>query len=280
MQYRNIHLQYRFIVIIIGIDSQMNVHDRNLSGYFTTDFPEWPQNFFDFTAEDVPDDYELAVQGTRVKVLDYNEEVEIVFQGTNVMDASEDHPMHLHGYGFYVVGAGYGNFDNETDPKTYNLVDPPEVNTVSLPKKGWAALRFKASNPGTCLCPSVMQLLLPIHFGVTHFNTNFCLILPNKSRLKWIRLFWHIGSNICFPIPGVWLWHCHLDRHYSWGMTTVFIVKNGGTPETSIREPPPYMPPCKDSALRLRKSDAASSVELDKSDVWFNLHMVFHSRLY
>lgn len=176
---------------------------RNLSGYFTTDFPDWPEKFFNFTADDVPDEYEVAIQGTKVKMLNYNEEVEIVFQGTNVMDASEDHPMHLHGYAFYVVGAGYGNFDNETDPKSYNLVDPPEVNTVSLPKKGWTAIRFRASN------------------------------------------------------PGVWLWHCHLDRHYSWGMTTVFIVKNGGTPETSIREPPPYMPPCKDSSLQLRKSGPA-----------------------
>lgn len=44
---------------------------------------------------------------------------------------------------------------------------------------------------------------------------------------------------------GVWLWHCHLDRHLSWGMDTVMIVKDGGTPETSLRSPPPYMPKCK-----------------------------------
>jgi laccase len=35
-----------------------------------------------------------------------------------------------------------------TDPKGYNLDDPPKMSTVSLPKKGWVALRFKASNPG------------------------------------------------------------------------------------------------------------------------------------
>jgi hypothetical protein len=28
-------------------------------------------------------------------------------------------------------------------------------------------------------------------------------------------------------------------------MNTVFIVKNGGTTETSIRQPPVYMPSCK-----------------------------------
>ncbi|KAG6625912.1 putative laccase-9 [Carya illinoinensis] len=171
---------------------------RNMSGFYTTDFPDYPPTFYNFTADTAPDFATDTSQGTRVKVLDYNEEVEIVFQGTTVLDASEDHPMHLHGYNFYVVGSGPGNFDNETDPNSYNLVDPPKMTTVSLPKRGWVALRFKASN------------------------------------------------------PGVWLWHCHLDRHLSWGMNTVFIVKNGDTPETSIREPPTYMPSCEANSSPIR----------------------------
>uniref|UniRef100_A0A2N9EJB1 Laccase n=1 Tax=Fagus sylvatica TaxID=28930 RepID=A0A2N9EJB1_FAGSY len=179
---------------------------RNMSGIYTPDFPDYPPDLFNFTAETVPDYTTTTIQGTKLKVLNYNEEVEIVFQGTNVFDASEDHPMHLHGYTFYVVGSGYGNFDNVTDPEGYNLDDPPKMNTVSLPKKGWVALRFKASN------------------------------------------------------PGVWLWHCHLDRHLSWGMDTVFIVKNGGTPETSIREPPPYMPPCTASTIRLQSFDNSNQI--------------------
>ena len=71
----------------------------------------------------------------KVKVLEYNETVEIVFQGTNVLDDSEAHPMHLHGHSFYVIGTGIGNFDEETDPKGYNLVDPPLVNTVEVPQE-------------------------------------------------------------------------------------------------------------------------------------------------
>jgi laccase len=31
----------------------------------------------------------------------------------------------------------------------------------------------------------------------------------------------------------------------SWGMEAAFIVKNGGTAETSIRQPPAYLPPCR-----------------------------------
>ena len=83
-----------------------------------------------------------------MKVLNYNEAVEVVFQGTNLMAGAGIHPMHLHGYSFYVVGIGLGNFDNETDPKGFNLVDPPEVNTFEVPKNGWLALRFIANNPG------------------------------------------------------------------------------------------------------------------------------------
>ena len=90
----------------------------------------------------------LTVQGRKVKVLEYNESVEIVFQGTDVVGGSINHPMHLHGYTFYVVGQGFGNFDNVTDPKNFNLVDPPEVVTFGVPKKGWMAIRFTANNPG------------------------------------------------------------------------------------------------------------------------------------
>ena len=43
---------------------------------------------------------------------------------------------------------------------------------------------------------------------------------------------------------GVWFMHCHFERHTTWGMSSVVIVKNGDTNETSMRPPPSYMPPC------------------------------------
>ncbi|RVW45354.1 putative laccase-9 [Vitis vinifera] len=61
----------------------------------------------------------LPSSGTEVRVLEYNSTVEIVFQGTNVLAATH-HPMHLHGYSFYVVGWGFGNFDGNKDPLRYN----------------------------------------------------------------------------------------------------------------------------------------------------------------
>ncbi|XP_059658739.1 laccase-14-like [Cornus florida] len=168
----------------------LQAYYRQIGGVFTTDFPSEPAYVFNYTADSVPDNYTTPDTGTMVKVLEYNTSVEIVFQGTNVMGVGENHPMHLHGYSFYVVGMGFGNFDNETDPTGYNLVDPPEMNTVGVPRNGWTAIRFIADN------------------------------------------------------PGVWFMHCHLERHASWGMATVLIVKNGNTTETSMRRPPRHLNPC------------------------------------
>ncbi|KAK7844312.1 laccase-14 [Quercus suber] len=82
------------------------------------------------------------------------------------MNTGENHLMHLHGFRFYVVRTGVGDFDNVTDPLTYNLVDPPEANT-----------------------------------------------------------------------------------HMSWGMDTVFIVRNDNTEESAILPPSAYMPPCETDSL-------------------------------
>jgi len=112
-------------------------------------FPSIPPYFFNFTG-DVGNNTIYPSQGTKVKMIKYGSVVEIIFQGTNV-GAAENHPMHLHGYSFYVVGMGNGNFDFKTSPKTYNLVDPPLVNTIGVPKNGWTTIRFVADNPGTSL---------------------------------------------------------------------------------------------------------------------------------
>ncbi|KAL6315616.1 hypothetical protein AAG906_003719 [Vitis piasezkii] len=119
----------------------------NISGVYGDKFPSVPQVVFDFTSEYPPLEYETPRNGTKVRMLEYNSTVEIVFQGTNLV-AGTHHPMHLHGYSFYVVGWGLGNFDKNRDPLRYNLVDPPLQNTITVLKNGWTAIRFKASNPG------------------------------------------------------------------------------------------------------------------------------------
>nr|POE81913.1 putative laccase-9 [Quercus suber] len=121
---------------------------RNISGVYTTDFPDQPFHYYNFTADELPIALATTDLGSKVKVLNYNEGVEVVFQGTNLLAGAGNHPMHLHGHSFYVVGSGYGNYNNETDPKNFNLVDPVAVNTFGVPKNGWLAIRFVANNPG------------------------------------------------------------------------------------------------------------------------------------
>ncbi|KAI9098547.1 hypothetical protein K1719_025172 [Acacia pycnantha] len=161
----------------------------HINGVFGWRFPTFPPLMFNFTADYLPLELEIPRKGTEVKVLRFGARVQVVFQGTNLV-AGIDHPMHLHGFSFYVVGYGKGNFNEQMHTKDFNLIDPPLVNTVAVPKNGWAAVRFTATN------------------------------------------------------PGVWFMHCHLDRHLSWGMETVFIVKNGKRSNQTLLPPPPDMPPC------------------------------------
>ncbi|KAI0530665.1 hypothetical protein KFK09_000212 [Dendrobium nobile] len=125
----------------------LEAYYKNISFVYGTGFPADPPAKFNYTGEDLPGYLLFPRRATEVRVVEYNTSLEIVFQGTNVL-AAENHPMHIHGYSFYVVGRGFGNFDEEKDPLSYNLVDPPIENTVGVPKSGWAAIRFRATNPG------------------------------------------------------------------------------------------------------------------------------------
>ncbi|PIM99650.1 Laccase [Handroanthus impetiginosus] len=169
--------------------SILQAYYDQINGVYGDNFPSKPPFRFNYTADMVPRDLWESSNGTEARVLDYNTTVELVFQGTNTV-AGIDHPMHLHGHSFYVVGWGFGNFDKDRDPSNYNLVDPPFQNTIAVPRNGWTTIRFRANN------------------------------------------------------PGVWLLHCHLERHISWGMEMVFITRNGRSPDARMLPPPRDFPRC------------------------------------
>ena len=64
--------------------------------------------------------------------------------------AQEQHPFHLHGHHFWVLGAGLGVYSptNLTQTSTLNLVNPVLRDTTTLPAGGWTLIRFVANNPG------------------------------------------------------------------------------------------------------------------------------------
>lgn len=145
----------------------------NITGVFSKDFPSRPPHEYNYT------DPILTVQNmnpkfsTRVALIPYNANVELILQGTSIM-GFENHPIHIHGFNVYVVGQGFGNYDPNTDPASFNLVDPPLRNTVGVPTAGWAALRFKADNPGIWF----MHCHLEIH---TTWGLSMAFLVENGS---------------------------------------------------------------------------------------------------
>jgi len=128
--------------------SILEAYYKKIKEIYTEDFPDTPPKFYDFVngaPNNIPYDTQ-SLNGTRTKVLKYGSRVQVILQDTRIV-TTENHPMHFHGYSFYVVGYGTGNYNPLA--AQFNLVDPPYMNTIGVPSGGWAAIRFVADNPGT-----------------------------------------------------------------------------------------------------------------------------------
>jgi laccase len=109
------------------------------NGVFTTDFPANPLVQFDYTAQNVSRSLWQPVRGTKLYKLKYGSVVQVVLQGTNIF-AAENYPIHIHGYDFFILAEGFGNFNAATDTAKFNLHDPPMRDTVGVPVNGWAVI--------------------------------------------------------------------------------------------------------------------------------------------
>ncbi|KAF9603239.1 hypothetical protein IFM89_034572 [Coptis chinensis] len=90
----------------------------NISGVFTDDFPGKPPIPFNYTG--TPPKNMATTNGTRLYRLRYNSTMQVILQDTGIV-APENHPIHLHGFNFFQVGTGLGNFNPKKDPKNFNL---------------------------------------------------------------------------------------------------------------------------------------------------------------
>ncbi|XP_016455126.1 laccase-4-like [Nicotiana tabacum] len=133
------------VTFVMPTTAILQAHYYNISGVYTADFPGNPSIPFNYTG--TPPTNLQTQNGTKVYKVEFNSTVQVVLQGTSII-APESHPTHLHGFNFFVVGKGVGNYDPKNDPKKFNLVDPVERNTMSVPTAGWTAIRFRADNPG------------------------------------------------------------------------------------------------------------------------------------
>ncbi|XP_046630294.1 oxidoreductase OpS5-like isoform X1 [Neodiprion virginianus] len=126
---------------------------------------------------------------TQVVVLQQNDIVQMTLID-NVGISSLNHPIHLHGFSFYVMHIHQNltrdqmftvseveeflstwEFEESDEASSTNMTVPPLKDTISVPSNGFVIVRFKADNPGS------------------------------------------------------WLMHCHFEWHMSVGMMMVFKVE-------------------------------------------------------
>ncbi|KAJ9545120.1 hypothetical protein OSB04_024827 [Centaurea solstitialis] len=166
------------VTFVMPTTALLQAHYFNQKGVFTTDFPGNPPVSFNYTG--APPKNLGTTSGTKLYKLKYNSTVQLVLQDTSII-APENHPIHLHGFNFFAVGKGLGNYNPKVDPKKFNLVDPVERNTIGVPSGGWVAIRFRADNPGVWF----MHCHLEIH---TTWGLKMAFLVengkgPNESLL-------------------------------------------------------------------------------------------------
>ncbi|XP_062172008.1 laccase-4-like [Alnus glutinosa] len=166
------------VTFVMPTTSLLQAHFFNISGVFTDDFPGNPPIKYNYTGTQ-PANFQTT-NGTRLYRLAYNSTVQLVLQDTGMI-TPENHPVHLHGFNFFEVGRGLGNYNPKKDPKKFNLVDPVERNTIGVPTGGWTAIRFRADNPGVWF----MHCHLEVH---TTWGLKMAFVVdngkgPNQSLL-------------------------------------------------------------------------------------------------
>ncbi|KAK6943640.1 LOW QUALITY PROTEIN: Multicopper oxidase, C-terminal [Dillenia turbinata] len=180
---------------------------KQSNGVYTTDFLANPP----YTG--TPPKNLLVSSGTKVVVLPFNTKVKLVLQDTSIIGA-ESHPLHLHGFNFFVVGWGFGNYDPNNDPKKFNLVDPAERSTIGVPAGGWVAIRFIVDNPGV------------------------------NNNLKYsTRVYIHTETHT-YTYIRVWFMRCHLEVHTSRGLKTAWLEMDGTGPKLKLPSRTSDLPKC------------------------------------
>lgn len=119
-----------------------------------------------------------------------NSTVELIIVDKSPALGLANHPFHLHGFAFFVVGLGQvlekaTSIEslkqihlNENYGKTF-----PVKDTIAIPSKGYAILRFRADNPGFWL--------LHCHMG----NTALILLI-HRNRHSCSFSEFHVGNGM------------------------------------------------------------------------------------
>ena len=74
---------------------------------------------------------------------------------------SEQHPWHIHGHSFWVLGHGDDVYDASLHESSLNTHNPLLCDTTTVYPHQWTVIRFVADNPGAwlfhCVCSPSLQ---------------------------------------------------------------------------------------------------------------------------
>ncbi|KAF9179824.1 hypothetical protein BGZ51_006637 [Haplosporangium sp. Z 767] len=110
--------------------------------------PKVPTLYTALTTGNLSSNPEVYGKYTHPIVIKHNEWIEIIINN----DDPGNHPFHLHGHIFQIVGRSEGKYDgNGPYPGYFNTTNPSRRDTVLVPSEQNVAIRFQANNPGVWL---------------------------------------------------------------------------------------------------------------------------------
>lgn len=195
----------------------------------------WTLNRQKLTIPDTPLLLKSYVDGSSVENpsiirLNKGDVVDITIQNSVATNGvCESHPWHIHGDPAWIIGEGSGAFDPEVDPASYNLIDPPFLDTVTN---------------------------FPSHHSGRRNGT--------LERGIWQTPCGWFTMRIEALLPGMWFFHCHVDWHIGMGMGLVIDVES-----ETVTKYPRDIPLCGKSITQdtYREGNLDSSKEFSTMDV-------------
>lgn len=134
---------------------------------------------------------------------------------------NEQHPWHLHGHSFWVLGAGPGEWPGAAAAQAAQAQSPPYKDSVTLPPASWVWLRFIADNP--------------VRSSRTHVTADQNLLTTetscSASQLVCLTML------LSYLPQGVWPLHCHIVWHLNMGMGVIFAIGSQQEPAAASRPP-------------------------------------------
>ena len=151
-----------------------------------------------------PDTCGTGCSCLHMRSLPYNMTVRLVLTNTG----TETHPIHLHGYSFFVVATGYGEYNDTTGflvRTTNDITCRADENDLDrLDEQVCTTVRWRSNNE-----PSI-----EIDAFTPRKDT---VIVPGGGYV----VIQFISDN-----PGYWYLHCHIEPHLIEGMAMVLNIAN------------------------------------------------------